>query len=134
VDTLGLVPVVVVHAANIQDRDGAKLVFVKARALGPSLRIERVWADGGYAGKLIAWVSALCQWVLGVVKRNDDVKGFKLLPKRWVVERTFSWLSNYRRLSERYEFRDETGEAMIHLAMIHLMPRRLTKANGVAST
>lgn len=126
VDTLGLVLAVVVHRANIQDRDGAKLVFAKAKVNGPWPRMERVWADGGYAGKLIAWVFALCQWALEIVKRTDVVKGFKLLPKRWVVERTFSWLSNYRRLSKHYEYWDETGEAMIHLAMIHLMLRRLT--------
>jgi putative transposase len=132
VDTLGLVLAVVVHRANIQDRDGAKLVFAKAKVKGPWLRMERVWADGGYAGKLIAWVFALCQWALEIVKRNDDVKGFKLLPKRWVVERTFSWLSNYRRLSKHYEYWDETGEAMIHLAMIHLMLRRLTKKKSNA--
>ena len=131
VDTLGLLLVVVVHAANIQDRDGAKLVFAKAQGMGPWLRMEHVWADGGYAGKLIAWVSLLCQWVLEIVKRNDDGKGFKLLPKRWMVERTFSWLSNYRRLSKHYEYWNETGEAMIHLAMIHVMLRRLTKNTGV---
>jgi putative transposase len=130
VDTLGLILVVVVHPANIQDRDGAKLVFAKAKAKGKWPRMELVWADGGYAGKLIAWVSSLCQWILEIVKRNDDVKGFKLLPKRWVVERTFSWLSNYRRLSKHYEYWNETGEAMIHLAMIHLMLRRLTKKAG----
>ena len=95
--------------------------------MGPWLRMEHVWADGGSAGKLIAWVSSFCQWVLEIVKRNDDGKGFQLLPKRWVVERTFSWLSNYRRLSKHYESWNETGEAMIHLAMIHLMLRRLTK-------
>jgi putative transposase len=88
VDTLGLLLVVVVDAADIQDRDGAKLVFAKAKHMGPWLRMERVWADGGYRGKLIAWVSSLCQWVLEIVKRNDDVEGFKLLPKRWVVERS----------------------------------------------
>ncbi len=131
-DTLGLVLVVVVHAANIQDRDGAKLVFAKAQGLGKWPRMERIWADGGYAGHLIAWVSSLCRWVLEIVKRNDDVKGFKLLPKRWVVERTFSWLSNYRRLSKHYEYWDNTGEAMIHLAMIHLMLRRLTKKKADA--
>jgi len=88
--------------------------------------MQRVWADGGYAGQLIAWVFAFCQWVLEIVKRTDDVKGFKLLPKRWVVERTFSWLSNYRRLSKHYEYWNETGEAMIYLAMIRIMLRRLT--------
>jgi len=127
VDTLGLILAVVVHPANIQDRDGAKLVFAKAMLKGPWSRMERVWADGGYSGKLIAWVCSFCQWVLEIVKRSDDVKGFKLLPKRWVVERTFSWLSNYRRLSKHYEYWNETGEAMIHMAMIHVMLRRLTK-------
>jgi putative transposase len=127
VDTLGLLLAVVVHPANIQDRDGAKRVFAKAKRLGAWPRLERVWADGGYAGKLIVWVSCFCQWVLEIVKRNDDVKGFKLLPKRWVVERTFSWLSNYRRLSKHYEYWNETGEAMIQVAMIHIMLRRLTK-------
>jgi putative transposase len=127
VDTLGLLMVVVVHAATIPDRDGAKLVVAKAKSKGVWLRRERVWADGGSAGKLIAWVSSLCQRILAIVKRNDDLKGFKLLPKRWVVERTFSWLSNYRRLSKHYEYWNETAESMIHVAMIHLMLRRLTK-------
>ncbi len=131
---MGLLLVVVVHAANIQDRDGAKLVFAKAMSLGPWLRMERVRAGGGYAGKLIAWVSSLCRWVLEIVRRNDDVKGFKLLPRRWVVERTFSWLSNYRRLGKHYEYRNETGEAMIHLAMIHLMLRRLTRVKGMQAS
>jgi putative transposase len=127
VDTLGLLLAVVVHPANIQDRDGAKLVFARAQLLGSWPRMERVWADGGYAGKLIRWVHSFCQWVLEIVKRNDDVKGFQLLPKRWVVERTFSWLSNCRRLSKHYESWNETGEAMVQVAMIRLMLRRLTK-------
>ena len=126
-DTLGLVMAVVVHSARIQDRDGAKLVFARAKLQGPWPRMRHVWADGGYAGKLIAWVSSLCQWVLEIVKRTDDAKGFKLLPKRWVVERTFSWLSNYRRLSKHYEYWDGTGRAMIHLAIIPLMLRRLAR-------
>lgn len=127
VDTMGLLLAVVVHAANIQDRDGAKLVFERAKLTGPWPRMKRVWADGGYAGKLVAWVASFWQWVLDIVKRNDDVKGFQLLPKRWVVERTFSWLSNYRRLSKHYEYWNETGEAMIQVAMIHVMLRRLAK-------
>jgi putative transposase len=134
VDALGLVLAVVVHSAKIQDRDGAKVVFVRAKLRGPWPRMRHVWADGGYAGKLIAWVSGLCQWVLEIVKRTDVGQGFKLLPKRWVVERTFSWLSNYRRLSKHYECRDETGEAMIHLAMIHVMLRRLTKEDPLTGT
>jgi putative transposase len=127
VDTLGLVLAVVVHPANIQDRDGAKSVFAKAQLTGPWPRMARVWADGGYAGKLIKWVASFWHWILEIVKRNDDVKGFVLLPKRWVVERTFSWLSNSRRLSKHYEYWNETGEAMIYVAMIHLMLRRLAR-------
>jgi putative transposase len=125
VDTLGSILAVVVHPANIQDRDGARLVFEEAKLMGTWPRMLRVWADGGYAGKLIEWVFAFCQWVLEIVKRNDDVKEFKPLPKCWVVERTFFWLSNYRRLSKQYEYWNETGQAMIHLAMIHVMLRRL---------
>src|SRR5262249_4568798 len=108
VDTLGLVLVVGVHAAKLQDRDGAKLVFAKARQKGVGPRMQRVWADGGYAGQLIAWVSAWCHGILDIVKRCDDVAGFQVLPKRWVVERTFAWLSNYRRLSKHYEYWNET--------------------------
>jgi putative transposase len=100
VDTLGLVLAVVVPSAKIQDRDGARPVFARAKLQGPWPRRQHVWADGGSAGELIAWVWDLCQWVLEIVKRTDDGKGFKLLPKRWVVERTFSWLLNYRRLGK----------------------------------
>ena len=130
-DTLGLLLAVVVHPANLQDREGAKLVFAKANLLGSWPRLKRVWADGGYAGKLIAWVNSFCQWILEIVKRNDDVKGFQLVPKRWVVERTFSWLSNCRRLSKHYEYWNETGEAMVQVAMIRLMLRGLKDSTGV---
>jgi putative transposase len=118
VDTLGLLLAVVVHPANIPDRDGAKLAFAQAKTLGPWPRLKRVGADGGSAGKLIAWVDSFCPWILEIVQRNDDVKGFKLLPKRGVVERTCSWLSNGRRLSKHYEYGNETGEAMVEVARI----------------
>ena len=123
VDTLGLLLCVVVHAANIQDRDGAKLVFARARGQCAHLRL--VWADGGYAGKLIAWLWQWCGWVLEIVKRNELVKGWQLLPRRWVVERTLSWLNGYRRLSRDYEYWPQTSEAFIQVAMIHLMLHRL---------
>lgn len=123
VDTLGLLIAVVVHAANIQDRDGAKLVIAKLQGICP--RLELIWADGGYAGKLIEWVKTFGNWALEIVKRCDDMAGFKILPRRWVVERTFGWLGKYRRLSKDYEMLPESSEAMIYIAMINLMLRRL---------
>lgn len=123
-DTLGLILAVVVHGAGIQDRAGAKLVFEKLKGAFPRLRL--IWADGGYSGRLVAWVAAFAGWVLEIVKRSDDVKGFVVLPHRWIVERTFAWLSRYRRLAKDYEETSASEEAWIRLAMIHLMARRLT--------
>jgi putative transposase len=114
---------VVVHAANVQDRDGAKLVLRKLR--GRFWRLKLIWADGGYAGQLIDWTRKLGRWVLAIVKRADDAKGFTVLPKRWIVERTFAWFGRYRRLSKDYETLTESSEAVIYLAMMHLMIRRL---------
>ena len=123
VDTLGLLLIVVVHVANIQDRDGAKLVFAKVKSRFPRLRL--IWADGGYAGKLIDYIYYWYQLVIQIVKRSDDQKGFVLLPRCWVVERTFGWLMNYRRLCRNYEYWTETSETVVKVAMIHLMLRRL---------
>jgi putative transposase len=125
VDTIGLVLAVVVHAANIQDRDGAKLLLVKVQRSFP--RLQLVWADGGYAGQLIEWVKMFCGWVLEIVKRTQEVTGFQVLPRRWVVERTFGWLGRYHRLSKDYEYFTDTSETMILIAMIRLMVRRLTR-------
>lgn len=125
VDTIGLLLMVVVHVADIQDRDGAKLVFEKAKRLFSRLRL--IWADGGYAGKLIDWVQETCGWVLEIIKRDKKVKGFQVLPRRWVVERTFGWLGRYRRLSKDYEGRTDSSETMIYAAMVHLMTRRLAR-------
>jgi len=123
VDTLGLIWGVVVHAASVQDRDGAKLVLESVHDKLPRLKL--IWGDGGYAGKLIEWVQQACGWVLEIVKRNDDVQGFKLLPKRWIVERTLSWFGWYRRLSKDYEERTDNSETMILVCMIHRMLRHL---------
>ena len=131
VDTLGLLLVVVVHAADIQDRDGAKQVLAKARQISSRLRL--IWADGGYAGQLAEWVKATYGWALEIVKRDPDAKGFQVLPRRWVVERTLGWLSKYRRFSKDYEVLTETSEAMIYAAMIHLMVRRLGSRSQMAS-
>lgn len=124
VDTLGRLLCVVVHVASIQDRDGAKLVFDECRQQCPTVKL--VWADGGYAGKLVSWTSENCPWKLEIVKRSDNAEGFQLLPRRWVVERTISWINNYRRLAKDYECWEETSQAMIHVAMIDVMLRRLT--------
>lgn len=125
VDTLGLVLAVVILSAAIQDREGAKVLFAEAQADCP--RMQLAWADGAYAGELVSWTEEHCGWTLSIVKRSDDLQGFKVLPHRWVVERTFAWLNNYRRLSKDYEFHPETSTAMIHLAMIDLMLRRLVR-------
>lgn len=113
---------VVVHSAGIQDRDGAKLVLMAIAGSFPRLKL--IWADGGYAGQLIEWVAAFGDWILEIVKRPDDLKGFAVLPRRWVVERTFAWLSRYRRLSKDYEFNTRSSEAWVYVAMIHVTVRR----------
>lgn len=123
VDTMGLVLMIIVHAADIQDRDGAKLVLQAVQGLFP--RLQLVWADGGYRGQLVDWVKTTFNWLLDIVKRPDDQHGFAVLPRRWVVERTFGWLGRYRRLSKDYERCPQSSEAMIYAAMSHLMLRRL---------
>jgi putative transposase len=123
VDTLGLILAVVVHPADIQDRDGAKLVMEKVRKCLP--RLQLIWADGGYAGQLVGWVHSRCGWILQTVLRPVGVQGFVVLPRRWVVERTFGWLGRYRRLSKDYERLTLTSETMIYIAMIHRMSRNL---------
>ena len=126
VDTLGLVRVVVVHSAGLQDRDGARLVFTKLRAHFSWLK--KVWADAAYAGpKLGDWLKGLFDWVLEIVTRAEDQVGFQVQPKRWIVERTFAWLNRSRRFSKDYERLPETEEAWIYAAMTRLMLRRLAR-------
>ena len=124
VDTLGLLIAVVVTSAAVQDYHGAKPVLDRIKGRCP--RLEVVWADGIYEKPwLIEWVRAECGWELQVTKRSDKAKGFQVMPKRWVVERTFGWLGRYRRLSKDDEGLPGTSEAMIRMAMIHVMVRRL---------
>jgi len=123
VDTIGLLLAVVVHPADIQDRDGAKLVLYKLLGRFPRLRL--IWADGGYAGQLVAWAYTLGGWVIEVVKRTMNSHSFEVLPRRWVVERTLGWLGRNRRLSKDYEELTQSSEAWVHIAMIHLMLKRL---------
>ena len=132
VDVLGLLLVVYVHKASIQDREGAKTVFQRAKEKGLK-RLLLIWADGGYSGNPLAeWVLKLAGWLLEVVKRPEGSQGFVVLPRRWVVERTFAWLGRYRRLSKDYEQLPETSEAMIYAAMVHVMLRRLARNPAVA--
>ena len=113
------------HSAAIQDRDGAKLLFFQAAAPFPTISL--VWADGGYAGQLIEWLHRWCGWVLEIVHKLETQVGFQVLPRRWVVERTFAWLGHTRRLSKDYEELVENSEAMIQIAMIRLMLQRLCR-------
>lgn len=126
VDTLGLLLLVVVHSAATQDRDGARIVLAPlAHRFG---RLRKIWADGIYNGGIAEWVSHLrtrARLTLEIVKRSDKQSGFKILPRRWVVERTFAWLSFNRRLSKDYEFLTKTSETFIRVAMIKLMLARL---------
>ncbi len=117
-----------VHAADVQGRDGAKLLLAGlAHRFG---RLRRMRADGGYAGELVEWVCGLRRRgrpTLEIVKRSGDAKGFVVVPRRWVVERTFAWLGRWRRLSKDYEATIAGGEAMVKLASIHMMARRLAR-------
>ena len=125
VDVMGLLLAVMVHSASIQERRGFKMLSFKIRHLFPKLKV--IWVDGGYDGQpLQLWVKRWFNWVVETIKRNQDTKGFEVLPKRWVVERTFGWFGRYRRLSKDYEYLPTTSETMLYIAMINLMLRRLT--------
>jgi putative transposase len=125
VDTLGLILIVMVLTAAQQDRDGAREVLTAMRDRLP--RLKKIWADGGYAGKLVDWVKEHCGWVLDIVKRSDQAQGFEVIPHRWIVERTLGWLNRARRLSKDYERLPASAEAMVYVAMISLMTKRLAK-------
>jgi putative transposase len=112
-----------VHSAGIQDRDGAKPVLTALVARFPSLWL--IWADGGYAGKLVAWVATVLQRTRVIVKRPRRTQGCQVVQWRWIVERPFGWLNRARRLSKDFEALPETTETGIRIAMIHLMVRRL---------
>lgn len=126
VDTLGLLLAVVVTAASVSDAQGARLLF--ARLGGTCKKLRRIWVDGTYRGKLLDWVTDHCWFLLQPVLRSDEMKGFVVLPRRWVVERTFAWLTQCRRLGKDYEVLPASSEALIYIAMTRLMIRRLAAA------
>jgi transposase len=127
VDTLGLVARVLVTAANVPEREGGKQVLARVKAMGASMaRLNLIWADGGFDGPaFMMWVMDTCRWIVEIVLRPQQTKGFVVLKKRWVVERTFGWLMGCRRLVRDYEQLPETSETLIYLAMIRIMVRRL---------
>jgi putative transposase len=127
VDTEGLPMRVVAHSAAIQDRDGAKLVLDKIRRRFPWL--ELIWADGGYdAWQVEAAVAKTPVLRMEIVKRSDDMRGFVVLPRRWVVERTFSWFGRNRRLAKDFENLAESLATFVTIASIQLAVRRLARA------
>lgn len=129
VDTLGLLLCVIVTGASVQDRDGARPLLEKLAA--SCRRVRLVWADGGYAGRLVGWAADTLNLALTVVKRSDDTKGFTVLPRRWVVERTLAWIARHRRCVRDYERLPAHHEAMVRWSMIRLTSRRLTRRKTV---
>jgi putative transposase len=141
VDTLGLLLRVRVTAADVGDRDGAAMLLHQARSAFPRLRFG--WVDAGYRGAFLDWARDVAGITLQVVQRRDGGRGvrwlppgakpaqvprFSVAPRRWVVERTFAWFGRYRRLSRDYEYLTATSEAVIQVAMIQLLLRRLTRS------
>jgi transposase len=127
VDTLGLVLRVFVIAASVGEREGGKRVLLRVKRMGKGVsRLTTIWVDGGFDGApFMMWVMDVCRWIVQVVLRPEQTKGFVVLKKRWVVERTFGWLMGCRRLVRDYERLPETSETFIYLAMIRIMVRRL---------
>ena len=130
VDTLGLVLTVIVTAASVQDRDGAHRLLALLRERCSTITL--VWANGGYAGRLVSWAHTVLALTVTVVKRSEDTTGFVVLPRRWVVERTFGWLLRYRHLVRDYERRPEHHEAMVLWATIAIMTRQLARTTASA--
>ncbi|MGO4649989.1 IS5 family transposase [Nocardia sp. 2YAB30] len=130
-DTTGLLLAVVVTAACIQDRDAAHRLLAAVRARFATITL--VFADGGYAGRLDFWSKSVVGLAIQIVKRSDTAAGFEVLPRRWVVERTFGWLTKHRRLVRDYETRPNHHEAMIYIAAIRTLTRRLAHRTGQQS-
>lgn len=131
VDVLGLLLVVVVTNASIQDAHSA--VYLGTRLHGKFPRITKMIADQGYKQQFIAWFFTTFNWIVEIVSRNPQAQGFDVVPKRWIVERTFAWFDPYRRLSKDYEYYTTSSEAMIYLASIRLMLKRCANRRDYTS-
>lgn len=138
VDTQGFLLKVVVSAADVQDRDGGRLLAYAVRLFGPLLpRLALIWADAAYAGTFVDELREQFGWRVEIVKRGEEQQergGFQVQPHRWIVERTFGWFGGFRRLSKDYEYELESSEAMIYAAMSHLLLQRLAKKRPPASS
>jgi putative transposase len=138
VDTQGFLLKVVVSAADVQDRDGGRLVAHALRLFGPSLpRLQLIWADAAYAGAFVEELREQFGWTVEIVKRSEEQHergSFQVQPHRWIVERSFGWFGGFRRLSKEYEYELESSEAMIYAAMSHLLLRRLTRQVALTSS
>jgi len=128
VDTLGLLLCVLVTAASVQDRDGARPLL--SLLANTCQRVALVWADGAYTGVLVDWARRSWAIALTIVKRSDDMTGFVVLPRRWVVERTLAWITRHRRCARDYERLPAHHEAMVRWSMIRITSRRLTRYNN----
>jgi putative transposase len=124
-DTMGFILAVVVHSADIQDREGAMLVLEQLKFRFP--RLKKILADGGYTGELALWLLQITGWVLEIVSKVAGIGGFNVIPKRWVVERTFGWFNFNRRLAKDYELNTECSVAFINLTMCRIMLNRFKK-------
>jgi len=124
-DTMGFIMAIIVHSADLQDREGAKMVLQELRFKFPRLR--KILADGGYTGDLALWLLKLTGWTLEIVSKVAGVGGFNVIPKRWIVERTLGWFNFNRRLAKDYELNTECSTAFIHLTMCRIMLNRVRK-------
>jgi transposase len=125
-DTLGLLLCVVVCSARVQDRDGAKSVLLDTRL---RTRVRFLFADGGFAGRLVDWAATILATTVQVVRRPAGQHGFAVIPRRWAVERTFAWLTAHRRLARDYERDPKTSEAMIRWAAINTITRHIVRGS-----
>jgi putative transposase len=125
VDTLGMLRLVIVTAASVQEANSATLLGPKMQGRFP--RLQKILVDGGYKEKFIEWFLEHCKWIVEVAKKREGAIGFEVIPLRWIVERTFGWYNHFRGLSKDYEYHPEISESMIYLASIRIMLRRLSR-------